>query len=211
MSLLLDWIFPRRCYLCGRPGSYFCPTCVSTLKFRSVKPPRDRLDGVLSLFRYHRGIKSAIKDLKFSFVTSIVPEISPVIVTGVKQNYPSLLKYWQENHFTLVPIPLHPYRHNWRGFNQSSLLAKSLASGLSLDYSEDLISRVRYTSPQSKLSRRSLRHQNTFHPFIYNSEFTLSIKNIILFDDVFTTGSTLASAADVFPQNYKIWGLTVAG
>lgn len=211
MPLLLDWLFPRRCYFCRRPGGYFCPDCLPHLKFRSVRPPFNRFDGRLSFFRYHRGIKDAIHDLKFSFATSIVPELIPVLVSGLHTHYPQLLHYWQQEKFTIVPIPLHPHRQNWRGFNQSAILAESLSQNLNLGFSSDLLFRSRFAPPQTQLPQKSLRRANLVNSFVLNSSSNHPPANIILFDDVFTTGSTLTSAASVFPSQSRLWALTLAG
>lgn len=205
MSVILDLIFPRECYFCHRSGSYLCPDCQSTLNFQSPS------DNRLSLFRYHGPIREIIRDLKFSFVTSIIPEITPIIIKGIKTNYPKLLAYWQENNYIFCPIPLHWSRQNWRGFNQSALLSQSIASGLSLDFSDQLLSRTHSTVSQTQLKHKSLRRQNQAGSFVFNPESNPGSKNIILFDDVYTTGSTIKSATAAIPADYQIWTLTIAG
>ena len=201
MSLLLDLIFPRFCYSCGRPGRYLCLRCQSKLVVRSVRPPQR-----LPLFRYRDPIKTMIHDLKFNFVSDLVPEFALLISRTLKTKFPHLLDYWQQENFVLVPIPLHSYRQNWRGFNQSELILKELAPLINLK-TESVIVRTKNSLPQTKIKDKALRHTNISSAFnIVNKNY----KNIILFDDVYTTGSTTKSAISCLPQDANVWILTIA-
>ncbi len=201
MSLLLDLIFPRSCYSCHRPGRYLCLHCQSELVVRSIRPPQR-----LPLFRYHGPIKAMIHDLKFSFISDLVPEFALLISRTLKTKFPHLLEYWQEENFIIVPIPLHPYRQNWRGFNQSELILKELAPLINLKY-QNLLIRSKNTLPQTQIKDKALRHTNISSAFCAIGH---NYKNIILFDDVYTTGSTTKSAISCFPKDTNIWILTIA-
>lgn len=168
MSLFLNLLFPPRCSGCGRIGDYLCPSCQNTLIPLSVKPSSDpHLQGTLSLFKYHGCLKDILKELKFNFITDVVDTISSLAVLSLKQNYPHLLQFWQNHSFVLVPVPLHPFRQNWRGFNQASLLGRSIAQKLNLVYTENLLSRRRYTPPQTSLKDKQNRLANLSSAFIY--------------------------------------------
>lgn len=211
MSIILDWLFPRRCFGCGRFGFYLCPSCSSRLVHCSVKPDFPKgFSGTLSLFHYRGSIKYIINDLKFKFVSDEIPELATLVATGLKNDYAHLLQYWQQQNFTLIPVPLHPARARWRGFNQSELLASSLASIINLNCSTEILSRCRYSPPQSLVKNKTLRHQNVNSAFCLNPD-TVPPSKIILIDDVATTGSTLSSALSVFPKSTEAWALTIAG
>jgi ComF family protein len=114
----------------------------------------------------------------------------------------------------LVPIPLHPRRLRWRGFNQAELLGELIAKNLGIKFIPDLLIRVKNTEPQVKLDKDQ-RQINIRHAFILNknSQFdNLKICNFVLFDDVWTTGATLKEAGKVLKRNgtKKVWGLTIA-
>lgn len=211
MSLILDLLYPRRCYGCGRPGFYLCSQCSAKLIYCSVKPHHPiGFDGTLSLFHYHGPIKLAINDLKFKFVSDLVPEIASLIAAGLKTDYPHLLAYWRQSAFILIPVPLHPARARWRGFNQSELLALALSPLLNIPCSSDILFRHRSAPPQSLVKNKTLRRQNVDSAFSLNPEITPPPK-IILFDDIATTGSTLSSALSVFSKSTEAWALTLAG
>lgn len=229
MSFLLNFIFPRQCYGCGKNGRYLCLDCQSKLIVRSIKhsqppflkggsPELAKGQGIsnqrgfdrLSLFHYRGPIKAMIHDLKFEFVSDIVPELALFMSRTLKSRFPSLLKYWQENQFVLVPIPLHPHRQNWRGFNQVELLAKELSPLINLK-SQNLLIRSVNTIPQTKIKDKLTRHTNITNAFVLSPHFQGGIKGgFILVDDVYTTGSTMKSAISCLPPSSEIWILTIA-
>jgi len=211
MSLVLDLLYPQRCYGCGHPGSYFCPQCISRLAYRPVKPDYPvGFDGTLNLFHYRGLIKSAVSDLKFKFVSDLVSELTVLMAAGLKTQYPHILEYWHHSGFVLIPVPLHPSRARTRGFNQSELLASALSPALDIPCIADILFRHRSAPPQSLVKNKTLRRQNISSAFNLHPEIIPPPK-IILFDDVATTGSTLSSALSVFPKNTEAWALTLAG
>lgn len=208
MSLFLDLLFPRVCYGCGRFGKYFCPRCLNKIPTKPIKITKLPFEGQLSLFRYTGLIKSAIHDLKYNFVTDLCGELASLSASRLKSNFPHLLQYWRENNFIFVSIPLHPSRQNWRGFNQSEILGQNIAKKLRIKF-QDTLTRIKSTSSQTTFKNKSLRKANVSNIFKLISENIP--QNLILFDDVSTTGSTLLSAASLFPPTSHLWTLTLAG
>jgi len=213
MSLVLDLIFPKNCLWCGRGQSYFCPSCLNRQVRHSIRPlPKiPHCEGFLPLFKYNSLIKKGIAELKYKFITDLVEELSNIAVKEIKTNFPQLLNYWQKNNFVFIPIPLHYHRQNWRGFNQSFLLAKSISQKLNLSYNQNILVRNKNTIPQAKLNNRSLRQSNLSNAFICSN--IKPPQNIILFDDVSTSQSTFKSAQKSLKlgdQN-RCWFLSLAG
>ncbi|HOR01798.1 MAG TPA: hypothetical protein PKZ92_00885 [Candidatus Woesebacteria bacterium] len=208
---LINLIFPRTCCGCGQLGDYFCPDCLKKIKFNRIKyfskPPKE---GSLSLFRYHSFLRQSIQSLKYEFVTDLAQSLADIFCHRIITDFPHLLSYWQTNHFYLTPIPLYWTRQNWRGFNQSELLAQLISQKLNLKFSSDLLYRHRHTFTQAHLKSYSLRTQNTRH--IFTPLLPLPA-NIILFDDVASSFSTLNSAFDCLkPVGLnRCWYLTLAG
>ena len=118
----------------------------------------------------------------------------------------------------LVPIPLSKNRKNWRGFNQSEILTKTLAKKFGVEYSNSLI-RIIETKTQVGLSRDE-RKKNVKGAFSLRSSrhpeldlgSRLRDKNFILVDDVYTSGATMQEAAKVLKRAgaNSVWGMTVA-
>ncbi|MGI5840887.1 MAG: ComF family protein [Patescibacteria group bacterium] len=210
MSFILDLIFPKRCYVCHRFGDYLCPECSSGLIPNAItNMPNSFFEGRLSLFPYKDCLQDLLYDLKYNFVTDLIPDMTSLVSFHLRKSFPHLLSYWQKDDFVLVPIPLHTYRQNWRGFNQSQLIAQSLADDLHLGCLPDLLLRRTHSPPQAQL-KRSARLNNS--PVFAPNPLHQPPSNIILFDDVYTTGSTVKSAATVLePCHANVWILTLAG
>jgi len=89
----------------------------------------------------------------------------------------------------VVPVPLHPARLSWRGFNQSRELARLLARRRGLPIRQEALARVRRTVPQMELDR-SERAENIRGAFAADGGL-LAGRTALLVDDIMTTGSTL--------------------
>lgn len=213
VSLILDLIFPKTCYGCGQKGDYLCPKCQKHISILNTHPPQNGFDGGLSLFHYNSTIKSAIIDLKYNFVSDNANRLAAFMVKTLKSNFPNLIKYWQQNKFILIPIPLYHSRQNWRGFNQSEILGQLLAKKLSLNFSNQILIRHRHSHIQAHLKTTKERTQNVANIFSLNQKIgDIKHKNFILFDDVSTTQSTLISAKNTlkFLSPNQCWYLTLS-
>ncbi len=113
----------------------------------------------------------------------------------------------------LVPVPLHPRRQRWRGFNQAELLGKILAERFKWQVQPKILVRHKHTKPQVGLKGKD-RKKNIRGAFKIdeNSKFKISKAKFIVFDDVWTTGSTLRECGQVLKRAgaKEIWGLTLA-
>lgn len=201
MSLLLDLIFPR---------PYNSSDYYHSVTLNSVKHfPRSSLSDSLSVFRYTGIIRQTLIDIKYNFVSDACHSLGSFTSQQLLKSFPNIVHYWQKHQFSLVPIPLHSHRLNWRGFNQAEILGQLIANQLGLSYSP-LLTRGRYTPPQVSLHDKSLRSRNLKNVF---STINDPPSTILLFDDVATTYSTLRSAATVLSRSgaTNIFGLTIAG
>ena len=108
-----------------------------------------------------------------------------------------------------MPVPLHPRRMRSRGYNQSELLARSLARETGLDLDVSSLSRVKNSGPQVG-GNRELRRSNVEGSFQCGVDLTG--RRIILLDDVTTTGSTLSACASELKGAgaSSVWGLVLA-
>jgi ComF family protein len=221
---LLDLVFPKTCLECGRPGSYICSDCVAKVRLaRPICPYCEQLtingtthircqqkcglSGLVSIWEYEGVIRKAILALKFRYATEIASLLNFFIVEKLRT---------PDSRFTirgssiLVPIPLHWHRQNVRGFNQSVEVGKSVASALGWKFEPDLLIKKQPTVSQMELSG-DRRRQNLKDAFVLGPRFKIP-DSITVFDDVFTTGSTLREAAKVLRMAgvKKVWGLTIA-
>jgi competence protein ComFC len=230
VNLILDLIFPKKCAGCRKFGSYFCSDCTENIKQTDLVCPtceraaiggqthpicrrRFGLDGLWSLGVYQDPLRGAIKKLKYRGVKEVAVILINIILDYWVRYQPFLLDEIKKSlgkEWLVVPVPLHWYRQNSRGFNQSALVSQELAARMGLKYQEVLI-RSRYTKSQVKLKGRE-RSQNIKNAFSLNTKYQIQNTNIILVDDVWTTGSTLRECCYILKRSgaKKVWALTLA-
>ena len=105
--------------------------------------------------------------------------------------------FWKGD--VLVPVPLHWSRKRKRGYNQAALLARELSKRCGIPADETLLRRVRRTRAQKDLNDQE-RLANLKGAFSV-PKGSISYRNIILVDDIYTTGSTIDEAARVLKEN----------
>ncbi len=94
----------------------------------------------------------------------------------------------------VIPVPLHRKRLRQRGFNQAVLLGEVLGKQWRLPLARSALSRIRWTEPQVNLSAAE-RGANVRGAFAVRDPNAIEGRRIILVDDVYTTGSTVAECA----------------
>ena len=220
---VLDLIFPKSCLGCGKTGVYICPDCVA--KVRLAKPicpycerasidglthakctRENGLDGLASIWEYEGVIRRAILALKYKYSLEVGRELSEVFIEYLQNS-----KFLIPPSGVLVPIPIHWYRENFRGFNKSDLIGQGLAKEMGWKFAPDLLIKNKHTVAQAELKGND-RRKNLKGTFAVNpAHIPYTIPNILLFDDVFTTGSTLMEAAKTLKKGgvKKVWGLTI--
>lgn len=111
-----------------------------------------------------------------------------------------------------MPVPIHKKRKRQRGYNQSELITKEIASKLeNLEYQNKVLQKVKHTIPQSSLSKEQ-RKRNVESVYKIINKEKIKNKKVILFDDIYTTGATVKEIAKLLKQNgaSKILVLTIA-
>lgn len=231
MSLLLDILFPKKCVGCNKAGSYFCQDCVRNIKQTDLVCPRCEdlslggqthpicrrrfgLDGLWSLGVYQDSLKKAIGQLKYHWVSDLAESLIDITLEYWAKYQPFVLDQIKKDRgegWVVIPVPLHWWKQNNRGFNQASLLGQILSKRLGLDYYEAL-KRVRFTKSQVKLKEHQ-RKENIKGAFAISPNCNLSpVTCVLLIDDVWTTGSTLRECGYILKRAgaKKVWALTLA-
>lgn len=229
MNFLLDFLFPKKCIGCRKIGSYFCDNCIQDIKQTELVCPfceklalggavhpvckrKFGLDGLWSLGVYQAPLKNAIQKIKYKWIIELAETLINITLEYWARFQPFLLgqiKKDQGKNWVVIPVPLHKHRQNWRGFNQAALLGKLLADKIGLEFREDL-KRIKNTKPQFKLKAWQ-RKGNIKGAFSLTKPYTLN-PNILLIDDVWTTGSTLKECCYILKRGgaKNVWALTIA-
>ena len=101
-----------------------------------------------------------------------------------------------ENYELVIPVPMHWWRLSRRGFNQSTVIAHTLANQLKLPLCLHVLRRRRYTRRQVGMSAAE-RKKNIKNSFVVRRPTTVRSKKVLLVDDVFTTGATTLACTEV--------------
>ncbi len=170
---------------------------------------RYTIDGAFSAIAYKGIVKKLIYNFKYK------PYLSDLKNSLVELFYESII---QQEIFqnvckitpVLVPIPLHAKRLRERGYNHAKLLAEGLSGKLNLQVINAL-RRTKDTKSQFGLKLKD-RKKNINRAFTLNTKYSILNTNVLLVDDILTTGSTLLEAARVLKRHRvkKVWGLTLA-
>ncbi|MBI2577938.1 MAG: ComF family protein [Candidatus Wildermuthbacteria bacterium] len=158
-------------------------------------------------YKYEPFIKDLSSSLAFLIISHLMLADKPIlpIFSAAKTNTIKTSEY------LLVPVPLHKKRLRWRGFNHAELLAKELSLGLAIPLAANLLVKTKATLAQAELSEKE-RKTNVKDAFRVISPSSVKNKNILLVDDVYTTGSTLRECAKVLKKAgaFRIFGIVAA-
>lgn len=146
------------------------------------------------LYAYDGIIRSLILKYKFQEKTYLYK----IFLKNLKNNkkiYLFLKKY-----DIIIPVPISKKREKQRGYNQSSLLAKEISKDFNIKYNEKILMKDIHTEPQSSLSKED-RIKNVKNVYsVKNSEKIIN-RNILLIDDIYTTGNTVNECSRVLKQS----------
>ena len=215
-SLFLDFLFPVRCISCGSYEMWLCEDCAKAISAlgeqlcpccESVTTPdgktcfscKDKfeLDGLLAATSYkNETIAKSVHYYKYKFVESLSEPLANIMLNSLSSSTFPIADF-------IIPVPLHPRRLRWRGFNQSALLARqiarSMATGIEIPVEETILQRTKYTPPQMKIKKYSRRLDNMREAFSVGTG-DVQGKTILLIDDIATTCSTLSECARILKK-----------
>ncbi|MBX9666543.1 MAG: ComF family protein [Candidatus Obscuribacterales bacterium] len=219
---LADYIVEELCRQCGRPvqaeesldsapGICLCAACNQV--FTADKPTEWwlALDGIaegvgsknadpfgLPVFTastYAGPIQKLIRRIKYDDDTLVAKDIGPRLYLAYKHMTDRHAQQFEKDIFTIVPIPLHQKRQLNRGYNQARLIAGEFARLADLPVETKMLRRVKETKPQYGL-KKGERLDNVKDAFALG-KVSARGRNIILIDDVFTSGATLLTCASL--------------
>ena len=225
-----DLIFPKQCVVCKKHGSYLCERCFSFLSFdakslcllcnnpsfNNLTHPRCKrkygIDGCFSALAYNKTVQKLIFNFKYKpYLTDLKTVLADLFYESIIQNE-QFQNQIKKGEWIFVPIPLSSAKLRKRGYNQAEILTKELAKKFNLPV-QNLLLRVRETKTQVGLTNLQ-RKLNVKDAFLLKPHaiFLVKNKNILLVDDVATTGSTLLEASKVLKKGGvgKVFGLTLA-
>jgi ComF family protein len=184
---ILSILFPPACYGCNKPGPTLCTACLKKAqKTVTVLQPY-----ITTLYSYQDPlIKKSIHAIKYFHRRDLLLPLATTLVDYIRMEN----IVFTEN-TVLVPIPMPLIRKYIRGYNQSEHIARILSQQLQVPVDMGILKRLRSPKRQVTLKTKSERIKNQRQSFVVNK--TVSLLDIILIDDVTTTGATLQEARDL--------------
>lgn len=200
----VDLVFPPRCAGCGRVDAEWCAACQRALNDTPFPPkvsPLPPLAGVASTAEHSGIIREAVQALKYNGARGMGT------VLGARLARHLAAQNW--NCEIIVPVPLHTIRLQERGYNQSQELSNTVAVITGLRCIPEALIRNRMTESQVMMSAAE-RLSNVRNAFSAQSAL-VSNQNVLLVDDVYTTGATLRACGDALlaAGATAVYGLTV--
>jgi ComF family protein len=215
----LDLIVPPSCWICEQSLSGdeplcaacldnltvdnepVCPRCASSLAPAAQTAnicPRCltevfAFDRVVRLGPYDDARRAAILRAKYPGGEVFAEAVAPALTGALAK------KLTGEKLDVVIPIPLH-WRRRWqRGYNQSDILARALAAALNLSVNARGLRRIRYTPKQTTLDSEE-RRRNVRGVFRTGANCRVQGANVLLVDDVLTTGATADESSKVLKK-----------
>lgn len=204
-ELALDLIFPPHCAGCGRVDTRWCERCqrsMDAVPLSAHVTPHPPLVSAAATGPHEGILQHAVWALKFDNGRHLAIPLGDRLAARLD------MLGWPAD-AVVVPVPLHPSRLAERGYNQSQLLAERLAVLTGQPCLPHALSRVRQTRSQVGLNHDQ-RQANMAGAFAANPD-QVSERNVLLLDDVYTTGSTMAACAEaaLTAGAHAVYGLTV--
>ncbi len=210
-GFLTSIFFPRRCLACGtavREGTLcepcragiairrtlFCGQCGSGIATgagitaSACHPAFPYVLGAAARYE-DKAVSALIQALKFRGRKAAAASLASIATEYLLPFKTSFASY------TILPIPLSRERGRKRGFNQSELIARPLAETLGLPCDTQCLMRIKHTKPQTDTKSAAERRENIRGCFAVASPSVARGRNIILVDDVSTSGATFLEAA----------------
>jgi ComF family protein len=228
-STVLEFFLPRLCLFCGaavgeEADAAICPGCDSQIRW--VESPLCTLCG--KMFQDREGPDRVCGDCQtdpppFARARAAAIYDGPVTqaVIHFKFNrqmaFLPVLQHWLQRPLCLelvadadllVPVPLHRKRLRHRGFNQALLLAQAFPQAR---LAREAVIRIRHTAPQVGLKPKE-RRDNVKGAFAVTDPALVAEKNVLLLDDLYTTGATVKECALILRRAgaHRVEVLTVA-
>jgi len=210
MKFLLDILFPKICAECGEQGDDICNNCFGKIKIRKTQEcphcrkkdtngkfcsdycKKNYLFDQLIICTDYVQIKKLIIKFKYKFSKDLINVFHNLLEAELKK----YTKTIPENTF-VIPAPIHKRNFKKRGFNQALLLAQSVTKILPQTQLLDCLTEKDNRIQQAKLDRahrlKNLKNSIEIRPHP-------PLKNILLIDDIATTGSTLNECSKVLKK-----------
>ena len=218
---LFDFILPRFCCSCKTKLSVnqdtMCVDCLSKIqRSTSTRLQREFERKFLSnkiisefyspfVFEKDKELQHAIHALKYDKKFPVGIFLGKVLATEIKNSKTD----WKFD--LIIPVPLHQLKKAERGYNQAYYIAKGVETIFKVKASDRVVKRIKYTESQTTMNLNE-REENIFGAFKVKWNTQVRGKNILLLDDVITTGATISECGKILLEAgaTKVYAASIA-
>lgn len=225
---LVNIFYPPKCPICGMvlsKGRKICNDCKRKVKI--IKEPkcvkcgkplwkeeklyccdckgRERqFDKCIAVFEYSGDIRKSIHKFKYDNARIYADYYGDIAV----KLYGDLFKNWKID--MIIPVPIYKKKQIKRGYNQAQAFGQAVSKYSKILLNEKLLIRIKDTVPQKELAD-TMRYLNLKNAFAVDKDKLKGIKNVLLVDDIFTTGSTLDACSHILKKAgvERVYGLCI--
>lgn len=220
----VDLFYPRLCLGCGeklfRDEKHICLQCRTSLPLIREHEVADNfveqhlygrpyIESATSLLLYQKEsvVQRMIHEIKYHGAKELAQSLGRMLGREIREGRFSSLD-------AIIPVPLHPKRLKWRGYNQSEWFAKGLSEEMNIPIQTDWVERVVETMTQTKKNAEE-RWDNMQGVFALKKDVQLQDlqgKHLLIVDDVITTGATIMACAAALSQieNVRLSAVSIA-
>lgn len=219
IKFITGLLFPPKCIFCGQvldlvtSNLEICTECYKKIPFyeggiikNSIDSPNgSACDGIFCACHYSGIIKESLMRFKFYNKSSYYRTFAKLLSNKIKT-----MTEWT-NFDIIISVPLHKDREKSRGYNQSQLISKELSHETGIVANSIILSRTKKTEAQSLLARKD-RYLNVKDAFFVNDVQKVKDKNVLLVDDILTTGYTIEGCSIALKNAgaFKVYTTVVA-
>lgn len=197
VNKILDIIYPPVCVMCGRRAKDgLCNKCENILQRQLALKIDDytldeekNFDEHMYLYQYDGLIRNLILNYKFNQKSYLYQ----IFVKNLKNNKKTCL--FLEKYDIIIPVPISHKRLKERGYNQSSLISNNIGK----KYDDKTLIKTKNIQPQSTLKKED-RITNIENVYSITNNENIKDKSVLLFDDIYTTGSTVNECSRILKQ-----------
>lgn len=182
LNKTLEYIFPPICGICDEVGEgYICEKCyqnISQYLYEKIE------NNNFYLFHYIEMIRNKIISYKFNDKSYLSHMFCEIFVKS------KIACEFIRNYDIIIPVPMYKRKKGKRGYNQSELIARRLAKYFQMPIATNILVKQINTQMQSSLGKEE-RIKNVQNVYKVRDMEKIENKNILLVDDIYTTGATV--------------------
>jgi len=199
IDFLLDFFYPQRCMGCGKRENYksggVCLNCLKKIDYPTIL----KYNNIFAATDYNDPlIQKIIWSLKYHGIKQLAKPLGRLIIQRLSEK----IKF--DDYDIFIPIPVSKSRSRERGFNQTELIAHQIRANIGSDDNikvlPNVLLKIKETPSQVSLKDRNKRLNNIKGSFGIKNAELIKNKNIIIIDDVSTTGATIKEAAKILKR-----------